>query len=284
MLIDWFTVIAQVVNFLILVWLMKRFLYTPILNAIDAREKRIAAGLADAEAKHEEAQRESDEFKNKNEEFAQQRKALLSTATLEAQTERQRLIEEARKASDDFRARQQEAMRNDFNNLKDEIIRRTRDEAFAIARKTLSALVAESLEEHMVEAFIRRCQTLNEEEKNSLHNAFRAADGPALVRSTFPLPEGQQKAIELAAREIFAFAGPFQFETSPDLVSGITLSVNGYEVAWSIAEYLLALEQNVGDLLSVQPPAEDQKEPDPGATKPESGAKPKPEDGANGHG
>ena len=51
MLIDWFTVGAQVVNFLILVWLLKRFLYKPILAAIDAREKRIAAELADANAK-----------------------------------------------------------------------------------------------------------------------------------------------------------------------------------------------------------------------------------------
>jgi F-type H+-transporting ATPase subunit b len=51
MLIDWFTVGAQVLNFLILVWLMKRFLYQPILDAIDAREQRIAAELANAAAK-----------------------------------------------------------------------------------------------------------------------------------------------------------------------------------------------------------------------------------------
>ncbi len=48
MLIDWFTVGAQALNFVILVWLMKRFLYKPILDAIDAREKRIATELADA--------------------------------------------------------------------------------------------------------------------------------------------------------------------------------------------------------------------------------------------
>jgi F-type H+-transporting ATPase subunit b len=57
MLIDWFTVGAQVVNFLILVWLMKRFLYKPILHAIDAREKRIAKELADADAKRPKAKR-----------------------------------------------------------------------------------------------------------------------------------------------------------------------------------------------------------------------------------
>jgi len=51
MLIDWFTVGAQALNFLILVWLMKHFLYKPILHAIDEREKRVAAELADADKK-----------------------------------------------------------------------------------------------------------------------------------------------------------------------------------------------------------------------------------------
>src|ERR1035437_8882170 len=100
MLIDWFTVIAQVINFLILVWLLKRFLYRPILDAIDAREKRIAKELAEANAKQE-----RDEFRHKNEVFDQQRAALLSQATIAAKAERQRLLDEARQASDALRAR-----------------------------------------------------------------------------------------------------------------------------------------------------------------------------------
>jgi hypothetical protein len=56
MLIDWFTVGAQALNFLILVWLMKRFLYKPILNAVAEREKRIAAELADAAQKKDDAE------------------------------------------------------------------------------------------------------------------------------------------------------------------------------------------------------------------------------------
>ena len=113
MLIDWFTVIAQVLNFLILVWLLKRFLYKPILNAIDAREKRIADELANADAKKAEAQKEQDEFKRKNEEFDQQRSALLSKAKDEAKAERQRLMDEARKAASDLSSKLQETLRND---------------------------------------------------------------------------------------------------------------------------------------------------------------------------
>src|SRR5450432_2377938 len=95
--IDWFTVVAQVVNFLILVWLLKRFLFKPILRAIDEREKGIAAQLADAEAKNAESQKERADFQHKKEAFDQQRAALLKKATDEATAERQRLLEEARK-------------------------------------------------------------------------------------------------------------------------------------------------------------------------------------------
>jgi F-type H+-transporting ATPase subunit b len=64
MIIDWFTVGAQALNFLILVWLMKRFLYKPILHAIDAREKRIAMQLADANAQMTAATHARDEFQH----------------------------------------------------------------------------------------------------------------------------------------------------------------------------------------------------------------------------
>ena len=117
MLIDWFTVAAQALNFLILVWLMKRYLYKPIRHAIDEREKRIAAELANADAKKAEAQKEHDEFQQKNAEFDQQRAALLSKATDEAQAERQRLLEEARKAAVASSSKQQEALRSEERNL-----------------------------------------------------------------------------------------------------------------------------------------------------------------------
>ena len=137
MLIDWFTVGAQALNFIILVWLLKRFLYKPILNAVDAREKRIAAELADADAKKAEAQKERDEFQRKNEEFDQQRAALLSKATEEAKAERQRLLDDARKAADALSAKRQEALRSEANNLNQAI--RRRDPAGSVRHRAKGA-------------------------------------------------------------------------------------------------------------------------------------------------
>src|SRR5580698_926576 len=149
MLIDWFTVVAQAINFLILVWLLKRYLYKPILNAVDTREKLIAAELADAAAKKAEAGKESDEFKKKNEEFDEQRAALLNKATDEAKAERQRLLDEAAKAADALSTKRREALTNEVNSLDGAITRRMQQEVFAIARKALTDLATSSLEELM---------------------------------------------------------------------------------------------------------------------------------------
>jgi len=264
MLIDWFTVGAQALNFIILVWLLKRFLYKPILNAIDAREQRIAAALADADAKKAEAQKERDEFQHKNEEFDQQRAALLSKATDEAKAERQRLLDEARKAADALSAKRQETLRSDAANLNQAIRRRTQQEVFAIARKALTDLATTSLEERMSEVFTQRLRTMDGKAKAGLGEALKTVSEPALVRSAFELPAAQRAAIQNALKETFSAEVHVRFETAPELVSGIELTTNGQKIAWSIADYLASLEKGVGELL---------KEKD----KPEKKAGPKPE-------
>jgi F-type H+-transporting ATPase subunit b len=281
MLLDWFTIGAQALNFLILVWLMKRFLYKPILNAIDAREKLIAKELADADAKKAEAQKERDEFQKKNEEFDQQRAALLTKATDEAKAERLRLLEEARQAADALSAKRQESLVNDAHNLNQAISRLAQKEVFAVTRKALTDLATTSLEERMGEVFDRRLREMNGQTKNVLGEALKKNSEPALIRSTFDLPVAQRAAIQNALNETFSAEIHIRFETSPDLVSGIELSANGQKVGWSIADYLASLEKSVGELLKEKdkpaPKPEVKVEPIPDAPKPEEKPAPKPE-------
>lgn len=249
MLIDWFTVAAQILNFIILIWLMKRFLYKPILAAIDAREKKIAAQLADAEAKKAEARTERDEFQHKNEAFDEKRAALLSRATDEAKDEGQRLMEEARKAADAMSVKWQETLRNDARNLNQAIMLRTGQEVFAIARKALADLAGASLEERMSEVFCNRVRELDSDTKARFAGPITTAAEPARVRSAFELPEEQRRTIQKALNETFSADIRVRFETDPELVSGIELVTGGQKVTWSIAAYLTALEKGVEELL-----------------------------------
>lgn len=272
MLIDWFTVGAQAFNFLILVWLLKRFLYQPILRAIDARETRIAAELADAEAKRAAAEKERESFQRKNEEFDRQRAALLSQATEAAEAERQRLLEAARKAADDLSAKRQEALRNDAQNLNQAIRRRTQQEVFAIARKTLADLAQTSLEERLGEVFNRRIRMMDGKEKASFAEALKTTSGPMLVRSAFELPEEQRTAIQRTLQDTLAAEIRVRFEAAPDLISGIELTSNGHKVAWSIEDYLASLEGAVGELLKAkdQPAVSTKRNPEGSGPVPET--------------
>lgn len=252
MLIDWFTVVAQVLNFIILVWLMKRFLYKPILNAIDAREGRIAAELADAASKKAEAQKDRDEFQHKNEEFDRERATLLTKAADEAKTERQRLIEEARKTADALSATRMESLRSSAVRLNQALTLRTQEEVFAISRKALADLAATSLEERISQVFTRRLREMAESSKERLGDALRAETQPAVLRSAFDLPGEQRAQIQNALNETFSAEIHIRFETAPDLVSGIELTTTGQKVSWNIADYLASLETSVGELLKNQ--------------------------------
>jgi F-type H+-transporting ATPase subunit b len=255
MLIDWFTVGAQIVNFLILVWLLKHFLYKPILDAIDAREKRIAAELADADAKKTEAEKERADFEDKNKVFDQQRSALLGKATNEAKAERERLIDQVKKDAESLRANQAEALRGDQIRLGSEITILAEKEVFAIARKTLSDLATVSLEERVGEVFTRRLRELDAKTKESLGAALKSSSQPALVRSVFDLPSDQKAAIQNALNETFSAEVRVRFEDSQDAICGIELTANGQKIAWSISSYLTGLSKKVSDLVDAQSPA-----------------------------
>ncbi len=256
MLIDWFTVGAQALNFIILVFRLPRFLYKPILNAIDAREKRIAAELADAASKEAEAERQRDEFQRKNEDLDHRRTALLKKATEEASAERTRLLEEADRAAGALRAKRGEKLRSDANALSLAIRRRTQDEVFAIARRALADLSAVSLEERMADVLICRVRDLDEATKAKLADATRKSQDPVVVRSAFDLPEQERAKIREALSRAFGSGVRIQFATAPELIGGIECATHGHKVSWSIADYLGSLEEGVAELLEQKAPAE----------------------------
>jgi F-type H+-transporting ATPase subunit b len=267
MIHGWFTIVAQAINFLILVWLLKRFLYKPILQAIDAREKGIANQLAAAVAKEAEAQKKSDDLQHKSDAIDQERAALLAKATDEAKKERARLLDNAKRDSDALRASRQAALQTEQRHLNHEILLWTQNQVFAIARKTLADLASTCLEAQMSAVFVARLKDLKGSAKDQIADALKKPPCKALIRSAIDLPMSQQAEIEKAVKETFGSNLPvqFQFQTVPELVSGVELTTNGQKVAWSIADYLSTLEKSAGELIHLDAKTE---------TKPV--AKPKP--------
>lgn len=254
MLIDWFTTIAQLINFLILVWLLKRFLYKPILHAIDEREAQIAGKISSAKAIELNAKKESDELQVKIKEIDEQRVTLLAKAATEAETERERLLEEAKKEIAIFTEKRRKDFKREEKDINKRIIQQMQNEVFAITRKVLLDLAGTKLESQIVDAFIQRLSELDEDKNNFIKSLPSSSSSSSLdqgvIRSTTELTLKQRKAIEDAISENFNIKSELQFEIVPDLFSGIEFIMNGQKLAWSIEDYLATLETKVHDFLN----------------------------------
>ena len=240
--IDWFTVIAQIINFLILVWLLMRFLYKPILAAIDEREKNIASQLEDAANKKSEARQEKELFIRKNEEFDREHATQLEEAQKRVEAKKKRLYEEARQETNALRLKLEESVKQQEQELQETIKRRTKEEVFAIAGKTLSDLANAELEEQVVNVFIKKMRNLNEEDQKKFKKALRVSDGLIRIKSVFELSENLKQNLEMTMKELGEKDTKFQYTLEPELVSGIVLETADFQLSWGIGSYLESLK------------------------------------------
>jgi F-type H+-transporting ATPase subunit b len=247
MLIDWFTVLAQAINFLVLVWLLKRFLFKPVVMAMDAREQRVAAELRNAAVQQTEAKAQSEKFRMAQAEFEQKKQTLLHQAEVDAESLRQRLSEEARQEIETLRRKWRDALGEEQIALGLELSDRVQREVFSIARQVLRDLAGAELERQIVTRFVGRLRTLDDGEKDNLIELLLKQDQPAVIRSAFALPTAFRTEIEGAVAGLQPGLNPqrIQYEIATDLLGGIELATDGRKISWSIAGYLTALEQAV---------------------------------------
>ncbi|GAB2919957.1 F0F1 ATP synthase subunit B family protein [Rheinheimera gaetbuli] len=249
MLIDWFTVGAQLINFLLLAWLLKRFLYRPILDAIDAREKRIADELASADAKKQAAEQLLKQYQQKNTAFEQQKSARLHQLEQDTKADRARMLDDVRAQASALKQNLAQALENEQRSLQQQLGDYVKDEVFAIARKALSELADTTLEAQITALFIARLRSLTQQEKATLKAGLTATGHSLQVRSTFALPEQQRALITAACHDILGDTFVTEFTQDAELTSGLEISANGQKIAWSIAGYLAALAKDVNDIL-----------------------------------
>jgi len=227
MQIDWFTVLAQLVNFLVLVWLLKRYLYQRILDAIDAREMRIAATLKEAADTQAKADSECERYKKAVEDLEAQRSQLMIAAKESANQEHRRLLAEAQAAAAELHSKLEKEQARQLQKLRESIQMLTVDEVFALTRKLLSELANTSLEQSMIVMFAEKLRQMPK------------PSGTALLKA---LNDEQRQLLQCHIDTWANAAVPLQFETKDSLVCGIELEAKGQQIAWHIAMNLELLD------------------------------------------
>lgn len=245
MLIDWFTVIAQIINFLVLVYLLKRFLYGPIIRAMDEREKKIALRLEEAGKKKEEADLEAEDYRRKNREFDERREGMFSQIKEEVDVRRKDLITEARNQVNAGRTKWYEAIQREKEAFLQDLRRRAGRQTCAISRQVLKDMADVDLEDHIIHVFIKRLLSLNKDEIEALKESIHRLPQKISVRSAFKIPGKLAGEIKEVLRNQADGHVDVQFEVAPDLICGIELKLQGSRISWNVDDYLETLEENL---------------------------------------
>lgn len=243
--IDWFTFTAQIVNFLVLVWLLKRFLYSPIVNAMQRREEEISDRLEEAERKRREAEEEKQTYRERNRQWDDEKQQLLEEAREEADRQRKERLEEARREVERKREEWVRSVEQQREQLAADVRHRVTDQIVRVSRRALEQLAGAELEGQLVDNFLQQVDQVDAERRDRLADAFAERSQPPLVRTAFELSEEQQQRIRKALREQFQVDGELRFERSDEIVCGIELQASGHKIGWSVNEFLNSLEEEI---------------------------------------
>jgi len=256
MQIDWFTVGAQTINFLLLVWLLKRYLYVPILNAIDARESHVAKVLSDADTIKSEAELERKLFDQKNFEINAKHDELLKESKMIACEKGEQIILNAHIKADDISKNRLLVLERELQYYHDNIAVKSLKEIYEITRKVLADLADVKLEEKMFECFCKHLQSITPEEKNNLNKIIESGKSGLILYSAFELTPAKIKKTNAILQQVISpninRHYPLKYEIKPELISGIELRSNGWKIAWNSEDYLNVLQTNIKQLLDEQ--------------------------------
>jgi len=252
MLIDWFTVVAQLVNFLVLLALLKWLLFDRIVRAMDDREKKIASRLEQAQHKQDEAEKRSQELAQQQRRFQTQRQQMLEEAKEEADRQRRELMREARDEVDRLRQDWQRTLEEQQQQFVGELSGQAGDALQRAVRQALVDLADADVQQRMVRMFLGRLEQMDGEKRKTFGEAIENANRQVVVASARELPEDARQEIADALKRHFHDDVKAIFETSPKLISGLEIQSHGQSLGWSLRRYLDEFEETLGAMLREQ--------------------------------
>jgi len=242
MKIDWWTVLLQTINLLVLLWLLERFFWRPLTRMIEARRARLAAAQAEIEDKKRQLDTALAEVERTRAGFAAEREALLESARKEAEAQRTRLLEAAQKEAEEIRRQAREAMAREHADAREAWHRAAAELAVEIARRLLQALDPQAIETAFLEPLFTHLDTLPPETRRLL------AAAPSLqILSAAPLSETAKRRCRERLGQSLGAVPEVQFRVDATLIAGIELHAPNVAIRHSWQAELERLREELRD-------------------------------------
>lgn len=232
MSIDWITVVAQLVNFLLLMFLLKRFLYRPILDGIDAREAEITQRMADATAAKVAANAAETSYKQLQAHHLAEQDSLLEQALQATEKQRDQLLADTRAQLQQEQQDWQKYLEQERVGFISRLQQAGATTLFALTRKALHDLADEPLENAIFRHVGKKLQPM----EGTLVQAA-GEHTSAVVSSHYKLPQATQTQLQQEFRSLIPNV-ELSFSVNPTQAPGLVVQVGGVRVEWTIDSYM----------------------------------------------
>ncbi|SFC24668.1 F-type H+-transporting ATPase subunit b [Alkalibacterium subtropicum] len=242
MTISWFEIIAQIINFFIILFILQRLLYKPVLKVMEQRQERIQKAQIEADRKMREAQKLMDRYEKKIENIQKERVDILDDARTQAQQKRERLLNDYIMEAESKRHAYLKEIEDEKDNFKRRLRQNLGESAVKIAAHILNMISYKELESEVFNTFILNLRNVKqnipdlEDLKKEQH---------VQVRSYRDLSQHEKTSIEEALKGQLRSLEEIHYETDPELILGYELFLETYTVHTNIRNYLTEIEKEI---------------------------------------
>jgi len=238
--VNWSTFILEIINFLILVWILKRFLYKPVMDSIVKRRTSIEQSMQEATQKGQEAQALMQQYEHRLEDWEKEKLAAREKLHDEIEQERQQLqkqlhaalAQEKEKANAVAAQQEQEQQRRYEQQAMQNSMRFT--------SKLLQELTSAELESRLVNHLLEQLSALPDEQRKRLGQALNQHELTAQVQTAFPLPAQQRAQLQQALQAISGRELSCQFDQDNNLLAGARIQLGPWLLHANLQDELQA--------------------------------------------
>lgn len=249
--IDWVTFFAQIVNLFILVWLLKKFLYHPILNAIDKRQAQIAERVQSAKEAAEKAAAEYQAYLEKNEAFDKNTQKMFDAASQKVAHYQQEQEEKIHAQTQQLQLKMQADLEREKESLQLEMRNQIATSFSLVARKIMSDLSGVTPIEQAVSLFQNKIRKLDKKQLTSIKKKSKNQKD-IYIYSSDSLKKEQAEALALFIRKQFSLndGQNIHLQKNPDLILGLELVIGDLSLDWNIQSYFEEFDTHLNAVLT----------------------------------
>lgn len=221
---SWWTFALQAANFLILVWLLQRFLFKPVKAIVARRKEEIARGMAEASAEKESAERMKRELQERISGIEAERQRILDEQRAQLAALRQKCLEETREEAGKIKAQALARLNEERSAAVEELFGRTVDLAANLAERLLRELAIPSIEQAFLSRVTDYLDRLPDGERAALFSQLGGDHGPLAITTAHPLDPPEEAAWRDQLAKRIGAAVDIRFAADPALIAGAEIA------------------------------------------------------------